>query len=112
MKVYITRKIQSKAIKYLRENGLTVSVYKEDKPIPKNILLKNIYKFYFHVLLPRIGRVISGHQSAYGYLPASVSNFPDRMEFAEMMSQSGFTDVTYKDMTFGIVTVYAGYKNA
>ena len=42
MKVYITRKIQSKAIKYLRENGLTVSVYKEDKPIPKNILMKNV----------------------------------------------------------------------
>lgn len=42
MKVYITRKIQSKAIKYLRDNGLTVSVYKEDKPIPKSVLIKNI----------------------------------------------------------------------
>jgi len=42
MKVYITRKIQSKAINYLRNNGFTVSVYKEDKPIPKNVLKKNV----------------------------------------------------------------------
>lgn len=42
MKVYITRKIQSKAIKFLREKGFTVSVYPEDKPIPRNVLLKNI----------------------------------------------------------------------
>jgi len=42
MKIYITRKIQSEAIKYLRDNGFTVSVYNEDKPIPKNILKKNV----------------------------------------------------------------------
>ena len=42
MKVYITRKIQPKAIKFLREKGFTVSVYSEDKPIPKKVLLKNI----------------------------------------------------------------------
>ena len=42
MKVYITRKIQPKAIKFLREKGFTVSVYPKDKPIPRNVLLKNI----------------------------------------------------------------------
>jgi len=42
MKVYITRKIQSKALKYLREKGFTVSFYPEDKPIPRNVLLKNV----------------------------------------------------------------------
>ncbi|MFQ5445040.1 MAG: bifunctional demethylmenaquinone methyltransferase/2-methoxy-6-polyprenyl-1,4-benzoquinol methylase UbiE, partial [Nitrospinales bacterium] len=80
--------------------------------LPKNILLRYIYKTYFHVLLPRVGRMISGHKSAYGYLPASVSKFPDRMKFAEMMSQSGFSCVTHRDMTFGIVTIYTGIRNA
>lgn len=42
MKVYITRNIQPAAIKYLRDNGLTLSVYKEDKPIPRNVLLNNV----------------------------------------------------------------------
>ena len=50
MKVYITRKIQTKAIKYLRDNGFTVSVKKEDKPIPRNSLLKNVKKI--HALIP------------------------------------------------------------
>ena len=50
MKVYITRKIQTKAIKYLRDNGFTVSVFKEDKPIPKNVLLKNVKNI--HALIP------------------------------------------------------------
>lgn len=42
MKVYITIKIQSKGMKYLRVKGFTVSIYKEDKPIPGNVLVKNV----------------------------------------------------------------------
>ena len=35
------------------------------------------YHFYFHHVLPVIGRLVSGHRTAYQYLPGSVDNFPD-----------------------------------
>ncbi len=42
MKVYITRKIPQKAIEYLKENNISFSLYKKDRPIPRKELLKNI----------------------------------------------------------------------
>lgn len=42
MKVYITRKIPEKALDFLKGKGYTVGVYKGDRPVPRNVLLKNV----------------------------------------------------------------------
>ena len=78
--------------------------------LPKNTILNALYRFYFELLLPRIGRLVSKHPSAYTYLPQTVASFPVRKEFANLMQQAGFMDVTYKEMTFGIVILYTGIK--
>ena len=38
--------------------------------------LRTLYAWYFRYMLPLVGRMISKHQSAYSYLPASVGTFP------------------------------------
>jgi demethylmenaquinone methyltransferase/2-methoxy-6-polyprenyl-1,4-benzoquinol methylase len=73
-------------------------------------VIKQLYQFYFMYVLPRIGSMISSDKEAYHYLPHSVLSFPERSEFANMMQQSGFTDVRLYNMTFGIVTAYCGIK--
>ena len=35
-----------------------------------------LYAFYFRVLLPVVGRLVSAHRSAYNYLPSTVYEFP------------------------------------
>jgi demethylmenaquinone methyltransferase/2-methoxy-6-polyprenyl-1,4-benzoquinol methylase len=80
--------------------------------LPKNSVLNALYRFYFEVLLPRVGRLISRHPSAYTYLPKTVASFPVRKEFSSLMQEAGFTDVTYRELTFGIVILYAGLKQA
>lgn len=77
---------------------------------PKWPVIKQIYQFYFLYVLPRVGSLISSDKKAYHYLPHSVLNFPERGDFVNMLKQSGFTDVRFFDMTFGIVTVYCGIK--
>ena len=77
---------------------------------PNNVVLGLMYQLYFHFLLPQVGKAISRHNSAYDYLPESVSNFPMRADFALLMEKAGFKDVTYHDLTFGIVTLYQGKK--
>ncbi len=79
--------------------------------MPENIFLKWIYKSYFDIILPIFGRMVSKHDSAYKYLPESVSHFPQRKEFAEMMEFAGFKQVGFQNLTFGIVTLYTGVKN-
>jgi demethylmenaquinone methyltransferase/2-methoxy-6-polyprenyl-1,4-benzoquinol methylase len=78
---------------------------------PQNGLLQWLYRFYFENILPLTGRIISGHKSAYSYLPASVANFPQGNEFKKMLEDTGFQNVSFKQLTFGIVTLYTGFKN-
>lgn len=68
--------------------------------------IRAIYNWYFRAVLPRLGRLVSKHQSAYSYLPASVSAFPPPAEFAATIARSGFRDVRAVPLSLGIVYLY------
>lgn len=72
--------------------------------------LHSIYLLYFSKLLPLIGALFSRHAGAYGYLPASVLNFPAPKDFADVMRQAGFKNIRWRRLTLGIATVYIGEK--
>lgn len=71
-----------------------------------------LYLFYFRHLLPRIGRLVSRHESAYTYLPESVLAFPEPAALAERMRAAGFDDVAWRTLTAGIVAVHVGTRGA
>ena len=73
---------------------------------PKMPLLRSLYRWYFRLVLPCLGRIISGHQSAYTYLPASVGAFPNVPEFCELLHETGFTEIRAVPLNFGIVYLY------
>jgi demethylmenaquinone methyltransferase/2-methoxy-6-polyprenyl-1,4-benzoquinol methylase len=77
---------------------------------PPGRLFRRLYLWYFHRVLPVIGGLISGHRSAYAYLPASVGEFPPPKELAAWMEQAGFRDVSYRLLTCGIVAIHVGEK--
>ena len=57
--------------------------------------------------------MISGNrQSAYHYLPESVSEFPSSDRLAAMMESCGLGAVVWTPLTFGIATLYIGTKSA
>ncbi len=68
-------------------------------------------RVYFHRVLPVIGRIIGGKDSAYSYLPASVRKFPPPAEMLEMMRIAGFRDVRWTPYTFGIAGLYTGTRS-
>lgn len=72
--------------------------------------VKKLFDFYFSHILPRIGGAISGSRGAYEYLPDSVSKFPDQREFARMIRETGFGDVEFKNLTYGIAALHIGKK--
>jgi len=71
---------------------------------------KTMYMLYFKKILPLLGGIFSKNAGAYEYLPASVLRFPEPFEFAEIMSRAGFTEIKWKRMTFGIVTLFVGTR--
>jgi demethylmenaquinone methyltransferase/2-methoxy-6-polyprenyl-1,4-benzoquinol methylase len=77
---------------------------------PRSAVVRTLYHFYFHHLLPLIGGVISGHRTAYKYLPRSVANFPAEGALARRMSEAGFAEVRWTSLTFGIAAIHVGLK--
>jgi demethylmenaquinone methyltransferase/2-methoxy-6-polyprenyl-1,4-benzoquinol methylase len=75
--------------------------------LPTAPALRALYGWYFNQVLPRIGRLVSGHDAAYGYLPASVTAFAPPEEFVTILRQRRFTAVSAVPLTLGVVFLYA-----
>ncbi len=72
--------------------------------------VKHLFQVYFKYILPLIGRLLSKDQRAYNYLFESVQQFPDFGRFTAILEASGFKNCSYKPLTFGICSIYIGYK--
>lgn len=77
---------------------------------PRVFPLKQLYHFYFKRILPVVGRITSKDKKAYSYLYESVQAFPDGTDFTKLLDQTGFTNTTWKPLTFGICSIYTGTK--
>lgn len=77
---------------------------------PKVFPIKQIFYFYFHFVLPLVGKVFSKDQRAYTYLPESVEAFPEGDAFVEILQKQGFKSIKCTGLTFGISSIYSGIK--
>ena len=78
---------------------------------PTSSPLRKLYDYYSFTLLPRIGRLVARDQTGvYHYLPASIRAFPDQERFRELFLEAGFSPVTYRNLTGGIVAIHVGVK--
>lgn len=69
-----------------------------------------IYLAYLQRVLPRIGRVVSKHRSAYDWLPASVLPFPEPPALARRLEAAGFGPVTWQTLWGGIVAIHTAIR--
>lgn len=77
---------------------------------PKKFPIKQVYNFYFHKLLPFIGRIVSKDSSAYSYLPESVEAFPEGKEFEDILKKLNYRLLPSHSLMFGIATIYVVEK--
>ena len=73
-------------------------------------VMSTIFRLYFSRVLPFLGGLISGSRSAYQYLPDSVRCFPDQKQLAALMSDAGFTEVSFENLTGGIAALHFGTR--
>jgi demethylmenaquinone methyltransferase/2-methoxy-6-polyprenyl-1,4-benzoquinol methylase len=77
---------------------------------PPARLVRAVYHAYFHHVLPRVGRLVSGHPTAYRYLPNSVAHFPTGDDLARRMTRAGFVDVRWRPLTLGVAAIHVGTR--
>ena len=66
------------------------------------------YRWYMHHVMPRF-RVVSSNAPAYDYLVESILAWPDQRSLAELMTEVGWRDVQWKNLTGGIVAMHRGW---
>jgi len=77
---------------------------------PPDGFLGDAYRWYFTRALPKIGRLISGHQSAYSYLRKSVARFLRPPELAALMTSVGYRSVDFHEWTMGTVALHTATR--
>src|SRR3954469_18151655 len=78
---------------------------------PPDPRLRALYQVYFRRVLPRIGRLISKHTTAYTWLPESTQAFPPPAELARRLTGSGFTDVRWRLFFGGVCALHLGTRS-
>lgn len=77
---------------------------------PTNKILNTIYFKYLLEYLPKIAKYVSSNPEAYEYLAESIQDWPKQAELASSIKNSGFSEVAWRDLTFGIVALHRGRK--
>lgn len=77
---------------------------------PVNPIIGKLYDRYSFDILPKMGQLVANDQESYRYLAESIRMHPDQETLKGMMSDAGFVDVRYHNMTAGVVAVHRGVK--
>jgi demethylmenaquinone methyltransferase/2-methoxy-6-polyprenyl-1,4-benzoquinol methylase len=70
------------------------------------------YNLYLNKILPAFSSLASKAPEAYSYLSESIMAWPNQHELKLKIEKAGYTDVGFRNLTFGIVAVHSGFKTA
>lgn len=73
--------------------------------------IRTPYLWYLRAILPRLGRWLSGHDTAYTYLNKTIESFPYGAAFEQKLYAAGFSSVRSYRMSAGVVTLYHAQRD-
>lgn len=77
---------------------------------PVTFPMRQLFHVYSHTVLPVYGRLISHDGSAYSYLTKTIEAFPQGERMVDILRKAGFSEASFKRLTFGICTMYFATK--
>jgi demethylmenaquinone methyltransferase/2-methoxy-6-polyprenyl-1,4-benzoquinol methylase len=81
-----------------------------DTTRPKKNLLSPFIWLHMHVVIPLLGRLLTGSSDAYRYLPETTEGFVTAENMASRMAAAGFKKVGYQRLMFGTIAIHWGEK--
>ncbi|MBN1200801.1 MAG: ubiquinone/menaquinone biosynthesis methyltransferase [Anaerolineae bacterium] len=94
-------------VRVLKPGGRLVTL--DTTPLPRS-LLRPFIQLHLKIVIPLLGRIVSGDGSAYRYLPESTLGFKTPGELADLMRAAGLIEVTYRRFMFGTMAAHWGIK--
>jgi demethylmenaquinone methyltransferase / 2-methoxy-6-polyprenyl-1,4-benzoquinol methylase len=82
-----------------------------DTTPPRRNLLYPFIKFYLKVVIPTLGKLITGDSAAYTYLPETTAHFLSAEALADRIRKSGFTDIHFTRRMFGSMAIHWAKKS-
>lgn len=101
------KKMLNELVRVTKPGGTVLSLELGKPRLP---VFKSLYYLYVNYGVPFVGRLGVGVDGLYNQLPNSWRTFPDQKELSRHFAAAGLEDVTYYDLTGGIVTVHIGKK--
>lgn len=91
----------------LKPGGRLVAL--DTSPPPRSPLAP-LLRFHLHTVIPSLGKLITGQEDAYRYLPDSTENFLEPEQMAVRLEKAGFIRVGFERRMFGTIAIYWGIK--
>ena len=77
---------------------------------PVSFPMRQLFHIYAHTVLPIYGRIISKDRAAYSYLTKTIEAFPQGELMVGILKKAGFSEASFKRLTFGVCTLYIAIK--
>ncbi len=81
-----------------------------DFSLPTLPLMRPLYRFYLHNILPHIAGLATGRKDAYEYLGVSIEQFPSGNTMTSLINSCGFRNAKAYPLTLGTVSIYTATR--
>ena len=100
-------KALSEAYRVLRPGGRLMVLEFSQIPNPS---MQWAYDRYSFNIIPPMGKIIANDSESYQYLVESIRKFPNQEKFLDMVSNAGFSNTKYRNLTMGVACLHSGWK--
>ena len=76
----------------------------------ENKTLNKLYDAFSFNIVPRLGKLIANDSESYQYLIESIRKFPNQEKLEHLVTEAGFRQVKYRNLTQGVVAMHSGWK--
>ncbi|MGD0059988.1 MAG: bifunctional demethylmenaquinone methyltransferase/2-methoxy-6-polyprenyl-1,4-benzoquinol methylase UbiE [Verrucomicrobiia bacterium] len=77
---------------------------------PESRVFRALYFGYLRVVLPILGRMFCGDPDTYGYILASLQNYPAQRGIEELMETCGYRECGFEEFCLGSMAINYGVK--
>ena len=101
------QKALEEQLRVLKRGGRIVVL---DTTRPRKNMLSPLIWLHMHVVIPLLGRILTGSSDAYRYLPETTEGFVTAENLASRMVVAGFKKIDYQRLMLGTIAIHSGEK--